>query len=132
MRFLFVKTAAVSLLMLGTAAAQVGGVTGGIGTGSTFNSTGLPSLFAGTGARAPVGGTGIPLGATGLATGGLSPLPSTTAIPGLAPVTPMSMPAIGSSIPGLAGPSGSGSAFTGFGPGGMQPLPGSPGNGPVR
>lgn len=127
MRFLSVTTAAVSLLMLGTAAAQVGGVAGGIGTGSSLGGAGSASLF-GTGSRPAIGSAGIPMGATELGTGGLSPPPAATGIPGTAPVTPMPTPGIAGSVPGLAG-APFGSVITGYGPGGMQPLPGSPGAG---
>jgi hypothetical protein len=55
MRFLSVKTAAVYVLMLGTAAAQVGGVAGGIGAGPSFGWTG---------SRSTIGSVGIPMGVT--------------------------------------------------------------------
>ena len=126
MRLLFLKTAAVSLLMLGSAAAQVGGVIGGIGTGSTFGGTGLPSVFGGTSSSVPVGGTGIPMGATELGTSGLRPAPGISAT---APASPLAPPLVTGAVPGLAGTTPFGSTITGFGPGGMAPLPGSPGTG---
>jgi hypothetical protein len=129
MRLLFLRTAAVSLLMLGSAAAQVGGVTGGIGTGSTFGGTGLPSVFGGTTSSAPVGGTGIPMGATELGTSGLSPVPVAPGLSTTAPVSPLAPPLVTGAVPGLAGTTPAGTTITGFGIGGMQPLPGSPGTG---
>jgi hypothetical protein len=128
MRLLFIKTAAVSLLMLGSAAAQVNGITSGIGPGSTFGSTGLPSVFGGIASRSPVGSSGIPMGATELGTSGLSPSTAGAGSMATAPVSPLATPGGTGNVPGLAGlagSSGTSSGFTGFGVGGMQPLPGS-------
>jgi hypothetical protein len=127
MKSLFVKTAAFFLLMLGTAAAQVGGVGSPLGGTSMLGGAGSASLF---GAPSPIGGTGIPMGATELGTSGLSPSPAGAGSMATAPVSPLAPLAVTGAVPGLAGTANSfGSSITGFGPGGMQALPGSPGTG---
>jgi hypothetical protein len=133
------KTAAVLLLVSGGAHAQLGTLNNGFSSPNL----GLPSV-------SPPGTTStIPLGATQLNPGGLSPAPF-AAMPGL----PFSSPGVAGNI-GMGAVAGSGSSsgtglspmpapgfpaltpsgtapglafpnITNFGAGGMQPLPGSP------
>lgn len=134
-RQLAVAAAVALLLATTTAGAQIGSPTLG-------PSLGVP----GTGSI--VGRAGIPMGATELGSGGLSPGPSST-MPGIFPVTPSmsnttlglapnstmmsgTTPSLGTGLsPGVMPPSSLNSpsptyGFTNYGFGGTQALPGSP------
>jgi hypothetical protein len=123
--------AAVALLLTsGTAGAQLGILT--------------PSPALGVPNASTVGGTGIPMGATELGIGGLSPAPL-----GVTPSAPPVGPSMSNATMGMTGtaaPFGSGLSpsvsppasfslapptfgITNFGVGGLQSLPGSPRSG---